>query len=227
MDEKKFFFKWISACGLGGFLGMAAAVSLSIYLIEELGEPYSLNEFILYYFFSVIAGAIQGSITGFMQWNVLTMKYKSIKSFDWILYTAGGTIFIWILGMSMPFLLFSAKESLFENFPATPGNIIIASFISGQVFGCLLGFFQWLVLRKHTVKATVWIRANGVAWSIAMTIIFGTPLLLEGIVSGTWGHIIFGALSGMAGGLAVGVFTGIFIKKIHPLKSKYIIWEKV
>lgn len=228
MDEKKFFFKWVFACGLGGLLGMAAAVSMSAYLIEHLGEPYTLNEFILYYFFSAIAGAIQGTITGFMQWNVLSIKYKTIKSFDWVLYTAGGTIFIWMLGMSMGFIFALNREDFpFLELPATIENILIVSFISGQIFGCLLGLFQWLVLRKHTVKSTVWIRANGLAWSIAMTIIFGVPLMLDDTAIGTWGLIISGAVSGLAGGLAVGLFTGLFLKKISPLKNKYTLWERV
>ncbi|MCA9218077.1 MAG: hypothetical protein KDB27_33630 [Planctomycetales bacterium] len=102
--------------------------------------------------------------------------------------------------------------------PAEPSMPITLLFSAafGVLAGALFGFSQWLVLRKHTELACIWIPANSLGWAAALAIIYlGATLPDESC--GIWQILLLGTLTGSFWGplqLAIGSVTGFGLVRI-------------
>ena len=100
---------------------------------------------------SVIPIVISGVAVAAFQWSVL---YRRIpKAWRWIIFSAVA----WIAGYIL-FVIFA------------PGQL---SFLLGPLLGGVLGFAQWLVLRKDFEWATWWIPISILAWTTGLTVVPG------------------------------------------------------
>jgi hypothetical protein len=65
--------------------------------------------------------------------------------------------------------------------------------------GLLVGFAQWLVLRRYMTRSQDWILAGGAGWVIGYALGLIIVQALSGSPVGSWvGYLLFGALIGLA-----------------------------
>jgi hypothetical protein len=72
------------------------------------------------------------------------------------------------------FLSLGAGPSGGGGAQAEPSEVLVygLAFLMGLVLGPVLGFAQWLVLRRYVRGAALWMPANAVAWAFGMVVIF-------------------------------------------------------
>jgi len=66
------------------------------------------------------------------------------------------------------------------------------------VAGFLVGFLQWLVLRRYLTESTDWILSGGASWAAA----YALGLIAVQLLAGSWlgavlGYLLFGAIIGL------------------------------
>jgi hypothetical protein len=182
-----------------------------------LGEPDSVGKSILAILIMILAGIIEGTITGLFQWSVLKKKFERLPSKSWVGFTIAGAAAGWLLGM--------LPSAFFYNGPSTSAvpttelsvaQVALLAPLLGIILGAIFGTFQWLALRKHTLKASRWILANSLGWIPGLAFIFvgaSMPTAETGLAV----IVILGLISGLLGGLAVGGVTGLFLVRMQSI----------
>ena len=174
--DSTFYLKWIAAnawaeaAGLGTtlLLGRAAAP-----LLEDGGTGAVLVGAGA----AVILGILfEGVLVGSAQARVLRIVLGGLSVADWIKATMLGAAVAWLLGMvpsTVAALVASGPLSGATSAPEPSPTVQYGlALLLGAVTGPVLGLGQWLVLRRHVVRASRWIMANAVAWALGMVVIF-------------------------------------------------------
>jgi hypothetical protein len=99
----------------------------------------------------------------------------------------GGSVSVWISTLISQDVIFALTSDGYTDFFL--GNIITPAVmrrlhgntstldigltgmlgaIQGALFGIIFGFAQWLVLRRHVLRASSWVPASAIGWSIAL-----------------------------------------------------------
>lgn len=124
----------------------------------------------------LLIGAIMiGLLTGWTQMLILTLQRARV---GWL----------WVLNSLIAFVTWSMAVPVF-------GSI---NLLAGFALGVLLGFLQWLNLRRRVEHAARWIVANIAAWTIGLGVYVPVTQL-----SGTW--LIGFAVAGLVAGAIVAV----------------------
>ena len=149
----------------------------------------------------LLVGAIMiGLLMGWMQMLILALQRAPV---GWL----------WILNSLIGFVTWSMAVPVF-------GSI---NLLAGFALGVLLGFLQWLNLRRRVEHALGWIAANIAAWTIGLGVY--VPVTQ---VTGTW--LIGFAVAGLVAGSIVAVaLTRLLRKPVFelgvpagtPLKDDY------
>ncbi len=186
--------------------GWALATSIGVVLSEEflaipildiIGLIFHLDWYRLSPFTIVLVSEVtKGVLIGVLQ-SLLLRKYVKHNSW-WIFVTALGMI----LGSYIIYLLITWHINLW---------------FSRFLYGVIIGSSQWLVLRKSVTKSWVWLIANGLSWSLAITI--STEFIRPGIygyfgmsttpyifINTYYEIVIYGSL-----GILVGIITGLIL----------------
>ncbi|GEO07107.1 hypothetical protein AAE02nite_47710 [Adhaeribacter aerolatus] len=222
--------KWILACALGELLGIGAAGAIAFAVNHTLGEPVTLPQKLTVLGCMLAAGAVEGSLLGYMQWRVLQERIPRLPALEWMGWTVAVAVLGWFLGM-LPSLFF--LEGTADNSPQSPAvaleNPLVLSSIAvgmGLLVGALFGLFQWFSLRKYIPAAGKWILANALGWGLGLGWIY---------LAASWPDentslpliIISGILGGILAGLSVGLITGIYLPKLTQPKSQVVYFLKV
>jgi len=193
---------WAEAIGLGTtlLLGRAAAPLLAT------ADPAGI---LVGGVAAVALGTLlEGTVVGAAQEHVLRKALSGLRPRAWTYATMLGAGTAWILGMvpSTVMALSSGSES--GPAPVEPPAALQygLAVLLGAVTGPVLGFAQWLVLRRHHRRAGLWLGANAVAWAVGM------PLIFLGMDSIAWER---GPLAIGAGVYAVCAITGLCVGGIH------------
>ncbi len=214
LNTNRLWLAWIFACAIGELLGIGAAAGVALLHLTLFGEPQNISQHIILLVIMVLAGCLEGLITGYFQWSVLRVKFPDMRSRNWIFATVGGAATAWFLGM-LPSIYFSLQPiSQGSAIEITNVQFAALSLISGIVLGAVFGVFQFLELRRHARDAWQWITANSLAWMMGMMVIYtgasmpseSTPLLLILLIS---------TLSGLFAGLSVGMVTGWYLVRLE------------
>jgi hypothetical protein len=204
--------KWVLACGTGAFLGITAAAALAIAHRMLLGEPASNADRILYLFFMLLAGTLEGSILAYFQYRLIGKIFPEIAWKQWLAYTIAATLIAWMLGI-LPSLFLTGNGATDPTLqPSTLACYSMAA-LMGLLLGALFGYFQWLPLKGLRKEAMLWIPANALGWAVGMVFVFLGATWTEAITSWPFA-LLASALSGMAGGLSVGAIAGFFLLRI-------------
>ncbi|KPL68199.1 hypothetical protein SZ64_08735 [Erythrobacter sp. SG61-1L] len=205
---------WVLSCGLGEFIGIGCAGIVALAANSLIGEPDSPAAAWTIYLAMVSVGAVEGGAIGFFQWRILQRLFPNLPARHWIGATVAVAILGWASGM-LPSTLSAGSPPAGAEAVAEPGMafILLASAGMGAAGGLIFGFAQWLVLRRHTSHAVLWLPANILGWAIAMMWIF---------LAATWPDMttppLFIALSALAGGaaagLSIGAVTGIALLRL-------------
>jgi len=103
------------------------------------------------FLFGLVIGCTFGLGCAVMQWLAL----RRLVSAWWIAATFAAWAIFWVINLA----------GYFGNGSGVFGKVI-EGLGHGALFGVLLGFFQWLVLRSKTSNANWWIYANVLGWSV-------------------------------------------------------------
>lgn len=177
---------WVLASAGGGAVGFAAADALLGFMSAALQR--AIAEVVI--FGLIVAGL------GTMQWLVLRNLFS--QAGWWVVAsTVGGAI----VGVGAASLSSEIEVSL-----------IIAYGLSGAI----LGMLQWIVLRRQTSRAWLWILASPLGWAIAVLIVrfldrMGQDMALR--MSETAGLILgFGLMGAVVGFVTGGVLVWMLRK---------------
>jgi hypothetical protein len=141
----------------------------------------------------VIVPLLVGFLVGFAQWLVLR-RYMT-DSQDWIL--AGGA------GWAVGYALGLAIIQLLANSP-------FGTWLGYILFGILIGLVQWPVLRREIPRASTWVLASVVGWTVGAAVSY---LFLNAIFPGNQASqasfpLVAVVDSGLTG-LVAGAITGL------------------
>jgi hypothetical protein len=205
-EEYRLILGWVLATSIGVVLSeefLTIPILKAIELIFHL-DWYRLSPFTII----LVSEVTTGILVGTFQWLILR-NYIKHNSW-WLLVTPLGMI----LGS---YISRFALRMADNNFYLLGNSWFVALWLSRFLYGVIIGSSQWLVLRKSVSKSWVWLIANGLSWSLAITIstefvrpsIYGyygvrggsTPLLF---INTYYEIVIYGSL-----GILVGIITGI------------------
>ena len=213
-SNKKYWLNWTIACGIGEFLGIGVAAGIAFLHFRFLGEPQTIGQRILIIIVMMLAGIIEGLVTGSFQWSVLKKRFINIKAKNWLIFTALGAATAWLLGMiSSVFFAPEPSASSLATIELSNVQIALLAAISGVVLGALFGGFQWVELRKHTPNAGRWVLANSLGWAVGLVIIY-LGASMPSVDTSLAVIILIATISGLLGGLSVGAITGLFLIKL-------------
>jgi hypothetical protein len=205
------YLRWIGANALGELLGLGATFAIGIGLFSGLADSPHLLPVLLTAVLMAASGIIEGSIVGWLQWNVLRHPLPQITRRSWILATIYGAVIAWGLGaipMTIASLNSPADAAAMQE--PDPGFMLLMEVLMGLAAGLILAFVQWRVLRRAVHKAWVWLPANSLAWGVGMPLIFSAVDQAQASSSLAGAVVIFalhllltGALAGAIHGLAL------------------------
>ncbi len=122
--------------------------------------------------------------------------------------TGVGAFLAWMLGMVPSTVLSLGAGS--GGAGTEPGEAIVLglAFLMGLVLGPVLGFAQWLALRRYSSRAALWMPANALAWAFGMVVIFAG---IDPAISGGFGllSVAILALTLTCAGAVVGAIHGL------------------
>lgn len=142
-------------------------------------------------------GVGMGAGVGFTQWLYLK-KNTAVKNKNWIWFS--------VLGMGIPFIILDLILKTNTNYKP----------VLGISFGAFtLGLLQYTILKKYSSKAGVWIFGCFTGWNLAVLTAFSInyTMRLSGIFT-TLALAFINLFLILAGGIVLGVITGLSMKKI-------------
>lgn len=212
--DAKIWFQWILTNVIGLGITALTGVIFVLFLAKGLRAQSSFVMAVL----MILAGAFGGFAVGTAQAKILGKTLATFYVRGWIIATTIGAVGAWILGM-MPSLLMSFNEKISNSQPAEIGEMttgLSAAFL-GFALGIVLGFPQWIELRRYVNGAGWWILANALAWTIGVPQLLAVPgMIREGLPA--WQSIFVLFATVISVGASVGAIHGFFL--VWLLKSK-------
>lgn len=185
--------EWIKATAIGWLSGIIMVLLLAM-AFEGVGI-HNMQFFM---------GIGMGAGVGFMQWYSLRKTIPVNK--NWILAA--------VTGMSVPFLLFDLLK-IFAGLTLGPNYILYSVCLAALLTGVL----QFLILKRFTGEAMLWIIANIIGW-IAATLTFLSINYTQQVFSNNMVIFFVNIAVMLAGGFVFGFITWMFLKKILPLQKQ-------
>ena len=178
--------RWTKATFWGWVIGIALILIISSFLDSIHIEH---TQFYL--------GVGVGAGVGFTQWRLLR-KFIPIPS-TWLWFS--------IVGMGIPFVLLDLipSEVLTHKLP-----------VSITLGSLTVGFLQYTILRKHSLKAKQWIAGSFLGWVLGVLTVFIIDYTnnLKSVVSSNLVLAAINLFLMLAGGIVLGIITGKILNKI-------------
>jgi hypothetical protein len=162
--------RWVVANALGEALGLGLAAGMGVALLGP-GAP-TLPP-LLTAGAMVAVGCLEGYVVGTAQSLALRPALPGLTRRAWVAATVAGAALAWALGM-LPSTLATGDGGGGPGALAETSDLVMYGLAAamGVVLGPLLGWAQWLVLRRHARGAGRWVWANAAAWAVGMPIVF-------------------------------------------------------
>jgi hypothetical protein len=184
-SERSLWLRWVLANCIGEALGLGTTALIGAAIVSSFGEETSALATVALAAVAVLSGTlVEGTVLGTAQWSVLRVPLPRMSWRTWAGATSAGAFLAWLLGM-IPSTVLSlvADSGGADAAPAEPSKAVVLglAFSMGLVLGPVLGFAQWLVLRRFVSHAALWMPANAFAWAFGMVVIFaGTDPAIGG-----------------------------------------------
>jgi hypothetical protein len=211
-SERSLWLRWVFVNASGEVLGLGTTALIGAPIVSSLGEGTSTLVTLAMTAVAVLAGTIvEGTVVGTAQWSVLRVPLPSIRWRAWAVATGAGAFLAWLLGMIPSTVLSLGADSGGAGpAPAEPSKAVVLglALCMGLVLGPVLGFAQWLVLRRFVSHAALWMPANALAWAAGMVVIFAG---IDPAVSGGFDFLSVAivALTLACAGAVVGAIHGL------------------
>jgi hypothetical protein len=175
-DEVGLWLRWVFANAVGEALGLGTTALIGAAIASSLGEETSALAILVLAVVAVLAGTlVEGTAVGTAQWSVLRGPLPGIHWRTWAVATGAGAFLPWFLGMIPSTVLsLGADSGGTGTAPDEPRNVVVLglAFCMGLALGPVLGFPQWLVVRRFVSHGALWMSANAIAWAFGMVVIF-------------------------------------------------------
>ncbi len=206
-------------------IGIGAAAATAVALGAALGEPSTTAARLVVLVAMALAGAIEGSALGWLQWRVLRRRLPRLRAGEWVGVTVAVAVLGWLAGMSAA--LFGGGGGAGGPEPGVASVLLMAA-ATGGVAGAIFGTAQWLVLRHHAPAAGRWVAIHVPGWAAAMAAIF-LGASLPAASWPAWAIGASGAAGGLAGGALLGAITGLVARSLVPWVDErgWSLWGKV
>ncbi len=222
-DEVSLWLRWVFANAAGEALGLGTTALIGAAVVSFLGEGRGALATLTLAAVAVLAGTlVEGTAVGTAQWSVLRGPLPGMCWRTWAVATGVGAFLAWMLGMVPSTVLsLGAGSGGAGAAPAEPGEAVVLglAFLMGLVLGPVLGFAQWLALRRYVSHAALWMPANAMAWAFGMVVIFAG---IDPAIGGGFGllSVAILALTLACAGAVVGAIHGLalvwLLRSRHP-----------
>jgi hypothetical protein len=148
---------WVLATGLG----YLAAEILSVALMKRSSGGPAL---------ALVIGAGGLAAIGFLQWLVLRLRLRRLRWWSWVLATILGQVagtFVIGLAVVLPILL--GTMLTVARHVGEAALQVATQLVTGGILGAVIGFAQFLVLRRHPLAAW-WVLAAAIAGAITAVV---------------------------------------------------------
>jgi hypothetical protein len=176
MKKYKFLINWsllmLTFLTVGNFIGfMAGSLTGELFGLEITDEGTHLTQTIIY----CVYGSVLIAVISLTQLLILR-EYKIKISKWWILAGIPGIIISEIIAGIILWQLNINRSDLgiFQGGPHLPEALIFS------FSGLLIGYFQWLVIRKQLTRSVYWIPANFLGWGLGFSVMFHLWAFLPG-----------------------------------------------
>lgn len=166
------------------------------------------------------AGPVLGAAVGILQWLVLR-RYISRAGW-WVLASiVGGTVGLLIGYVGLRTVL-GGPIGVHAMEGSSALSWVLGGAVLGLAVGASLGTFQWLVLRRHVVRAGQWMMASTLGWLIGMTVgvavgyAVATAVFENNEVKWTVGWITWGIVGGAVTGAITARSLGRLLRQRLP-----------
>jgi hypothetical protein len=154
---------WFGVVTAGEFLGFAVpAVTGAVTAHAATGLTYPAM---------LAAGAVEGTLLGLAQAQVLRRAIDGVRTGRWVAATAGAAAVAYAIGM-----LPSSVPGLLQELP--PAVLALAAVVLGAGLLLSIGTAQWLVLRTLIRPAARWIATTALAWTAGLAVFLGFTMPL-------------------------------------------------
>lgn len=160
----------------------------------------------------ILAGAVQGTVLGWTQANVLRSRLPALSRSRWVGATALGAAVAWFIG-----LLPAEWADVWQRWPAA--GQAIAGLVAGAVLLTVIGIAQRAELRRHCRRASWWIAGSAAAWCSGLAAFFAvsTPLWQPGQPAVL--VLLIGVLAGLVMAFTMALVSGLVLLRLVPIKS--------
>jgi hypothetical protein len=178
--------RWTRSTFWGWLAGVALIIALSS-LLDSMGIEHM--QFYL--------GLGMGLGVGLTQWFFLK-KFIAVNK-NWIVFSA--------LGLGIPFFVLDLILTGTSTYKIPAGVALGA---------ITVGLLQFLILKSHSPKAGLWIVSCPVGWALAVMTVFTIDYTkhLTSFISSNLLLAFINLLLILAGGIVLGIITGLSLKKI-------------
>ena len=203
--------RWVLANSVGEALGLGITALLGVAVVSSQGKGTGVLATLVLAAIAVLAGTlIEGTVVGTAQWLVPRRRLPEMRWSAWALATGAGALLAWTLGTVPSTVLSLRAPGGREAASAEPSGMVVfgLAFLMGLLLGPVLGFVQWLALRRFVRRAALWMPANALAWAFGMTVIFAGVDRATGGGFGPGAALIL-ALTLTCAGAVVGAIHGL------------------
>jgi hypothetical protein len=218
-SERGLWLRWVLANSAAETVGLGSALAVGLVLFPYLQAPGVLTALATVGAAVVVGTLIEGTVVGTAQWLVLRRPLPGLKWQAWVLATAIGAFVAWTSGM-LPGTLLGAGSGAQDSASSEPGKALVYGLAAllGLVAGAILGWPQWLVLRRFVPRAALWLPANALAWAPGMVMAFVAADFLFSTSFGM-GVVALAVLTLAAIGAVVGAIHGLALVWLLRLRS--------
>ena len=155
----------------------------------------------------ILAGAVEGTVLGWTQANVLRSRLPALSRSRWVGATALGAAVAWFIG-----LLPAEWADVWQRWPL-PAQVV-AGAVGALVLLCSLGVAQLFELRRHLTGAGWWVLGSALAWATGLLVFFAvaTPLWQPGQPG--WLTLLVGVLAGVLMAVSMALVTGLVVRRL-------------
>jgi hypothetical protein len=223
-EERRQWLLWVLANAVGEAVGLGITALVGAVVIFSLGEGSGVLATLGMAALAILAGTfVEGTVVGTAQWLVLRRSLSRMRWRTWALATGAGAFLAWTLGMIPSTVLsLGAGPSDGGEPQAEPSQALMygLAFLMGLVLGPVLGFAQWLALRRYVRGAALWMPANALAWALGMVVIF---VGIDPAFDGGFGvrSVAILAFTLALAGAVVGAVHGLaLVRLLHSVRLK-------
>lgn len=212
-----FYPRWIFANAWSEALGLGTTFLVGWALGPTLEGLHGLLSVLLVALLAVLMGVVlEGLLVGAAQAAVLRRRIPELRARVWIRATMVGAGLAWFAGM-IPSSIMALNPQPTGGMASGPPPLVQYALAIGlgAVAGPILGLAQWTVLRHRVPGSGMWLVANGLAWALAM------PLIFLGMDRVPWSGSpvpMIAALFAVCGlaGLVAGAVHGAVLTRLVP-----------